>query len=60
MKKAFHLEYVELCRNCRGTGIDELTGWTCPTCEGSGRVLKKREGVVTIEPYRGQRPGAKR
>lgn len=56
MKKAFHLEYVELCGNCRGTGIDELTGWTCPICEGSGRVLKKREGVVTIEPYRGQRP----
>lgn len=58
MKRAFNLENVELCGNCRGTGIDELTGWKCPVCEGSGRVFKRREGVVTVEPYKGQRPKA--
>lgn len=51
----FHVEGIELCGACGGTGTDEITGWTCPVCEGTGRVHKVRKGTVTVEPYRGQK-----
>lgn len=57
MKTPFKFVRVELCGNCHGSGtVEEGTfrrkSYTCPTCEGSGRVVKTREGIVTIEPYR--------
>ena len=47
------VEMIELCRGCKGRGIDPTTGQRCETCEGSGRVRKIREIVTKIEPYHG-------
>ena len=46
------VEMIELCRGCKGHGIDHSTGQRCETCEGSGRVRKIREIVTKIEPHK--------
>ena len=46
-------EVIEICRGCKGYGIDRNTGLYCETCEGTGRVKKTREIVTKIEPYHG-------
>lgn len=54
MRQAFNNEKVELCGACQGTGVDE-TGRKCHVCDGTGRVYKKCEGTLTVEPYKGQK-----
>ena len=54
---------VELCRDCEGNGITcKFEPWdvlnqqpeeiTCPTCEGSGRVVVSKKIEVTVEPFK--------
>lgn len=55
---------VEVCRNCGGSGVvldtppfhphgreNEAIPRKCPVCVGSGRVRKRLEIKVTIEPF---------
>jgi hypothetical protein len=48
---------IDVCRNCGGTGLTSEAslfrdkGGTCPVCEGSGRVVKKKSVTLVIEPY---------
>ena len=58
--KNFSVEGIEICRNCKGTGVEEKpTGEKatieslCHVCNGSGRVKILRQGTVTVEPYKG-------
>lgn len=63
----FKYENIEICRKCAGKGEIDLNEnrlvpvfrpksaiCTCPTCKGSGRVLKKKTVTIEIEPYNGQ------
>lgn len=61
-QKNFLVEGIELCRNCKGTGIVDIVAGEkttisemCPTCQGSGRVKIVRQGSVIVEPYKGLR-----
>ena len=58
---------IEVCRNCKGTGIaytvpefhpygreDDPQPYECPVCRGSGRVKKTLNIEITIEPYPGK------
>ena len=53
---------IELCTNCKATGIEQVfivadkfrefpAHHTCPTCKGSGRVLISSQTITKIEPY---------
>ena len=55
MEKHFEYEKVEICRRCGGTGAlhTENGDVTCDLCAGTGRVIKKTQGSVTIRPYLG-------
>ena len=57
-------ESIEVCRNCKGTGVaytvpefhpygkeDDPQPYECPVCQGSGRVKKTLNIEITIEPY---------
>lgn len=59
-------ESIEVCRNCKGTGVaytvpefhpygkeDDPIPYKCPVCNGSGRVKKRLKIEITIEPYPG-------
>ena len=47
---------VALCRVCKGTGRvpgdEEGETYTCPQCEGSGRVTVSCEMTLDIRPYK--------
>lgn len=60
-------ESIEVCRNCKGTGVaytlpefhpygkeDAPEPYECPVCQGSGRVKKTLNIEITIEPYPGK------
>lgn len=60
-------ESIEVCRNCKGTGVaymvpkfhpygkeDDPQPYECPVCRGSGRVKKTSNIRITIEPYPGK------
>lgn len=55
-KRTFKQTKIEICRNCQGVGFVE-NGWNgqaqpvCEVCNGSGRIRKTIEGIVTVEPY---------
>jgi DnaJ-class molecular chaperone len=62
----YNKEFVELCRNCKGSGVEypvpefhahgrekEVQPHACPVCGGRGRVRKRVEVEVTIEPFTG-------
>lgn len=59
-------EFVDVCRNCKGSGIvypvpdfhphgkeQVPEPCECSVCNGSGRVKKKLDIEITIEPYTG-------
>jgi DnaJ-class molecular chaperone len=59
-------ESIEVCRNCKGTGVaytvpefhpygkeKDPEPFECPVCKGSGRVKKTLNIEITIEPYAG-------
>lgn len=63
----YEKESIEVCRNCKGTGIaytvpefhpygreDDPQPYECPVCRGSGRVKKTLNIEITIEPYPGK------
>lgn len=59
-EKKYRTEYpkeIEVCRNCQGRGktleysLFHGRGDTCPVCEGSGRIIKTKTVIITIEPY---------
>lgn len=63
----YEKESIEVCRNCKGTGIvytvpefhpygreDDPQPCECPVCRGSGRVKKTLNIEITIEPYPGK------
>ena len=55
---------VEICGECCGSGKIDTTklsadslqlavcGDTCPTCLGSGRVVKEKTVIIDIKPYK--------
>ena len=57
-------EAIEVCLNCGGTGeIDKtkpladnilyrLHENTCPVCEGSGRIIKKKIVIIDVKPFK--------
>lgn len=60
-------ESIEVCRNCKGTGVaytvqefhpcgkeDDPRPYECPVCRGSGRIKKTLNIEITIEPYPGK------
>lgn len=60
----YNKESIEVCRNCKGTGVaytvpelhpcgkeDDPQPYECPICRGSGRVKKTLNIKITIEPY---------
>lgn len=62
----FDKECIEICRNCKGTGVvytvpelhpyekeDDLEPDECLICKGSGRVKKMLNIEIAIEPYKG-------
>lgn len=69
----YEKESIEVCRNCKGTGIaytvpefhpygreDDPQPYECPVCRGSGRVKKTLNIEITIEPYPRQVRGIKK
>ena len=56
-------EVIEVCWNCGGTGeIDfsqpladnvlyRLHENTCPVCNGSGRIIKKKTVIIDVKPF---------
>lgn len=63
----YEKESIEVCRNCKGTGIaytvpefhpygreDDPQPYECPVCRGSGRVKKTLNIEITIEPHPGK------
>lgn len=61
MKKTRKFDYsrVEVCRECKGTGKKAVGDYStfpvygiCPVCNGSGHVVRRAEGTVTVEPYK--------
>ena len=57
----YRTQYVDVCRNCGGTGLIATTKTfiepqeaeiKCTVCDGSGRVFIRKEISVTIEPYK--------
>ena len=63
----YDTERIEVCRNCKGTGVaytepefhpygkeDDPQPYECPVCQGSGRVKKTLNIKITIEPYPGK------
>jgi len=66
-RKEFAYDKIELCRNCKGTGVaytvpefhpyrkeDDPQPYECSVCQGSGRVKKTLNIEITIEPYPGK------
>ena len=54
MTKPFDTELVALCRHCHGRGYafdEDGRKQTCPTCNGSGRVVRHSVGTLTVTPY---------
>lgn len=48
---------IALCRECHGTGFIRCIdgahiGFTCPQCEGSGRVMVSCKMTLDIRPYK--------
>lgn len=42
--------YVDVCRNCKGTGT--ISGSKCAVCQGTGRVVVSKEIHIKVEPYK--------
>jgi DnaJ-class molecular chaperone len=55
--RKYEKESIELCRNCKGSGVIRLykdgPPETCFICSGHGRVIKKVKIELSIEPYTG-------
>ena len=54
MTTPFDTELVALCRHCHGRGYafdEDGRKQTCPTCNGSGRVVRHSVGTLTVTPY---------
>lgn len=64
--RSYAKESIEVCRNCKGTGVaytvpefhpygkdDDPVPHECPVCNGSGRVRKTLKIEITIGPYPG-------
>ncbi|MDR2131000.1 MAG: hypothetical protein LBP56_07550 [Odoribacteraceae bacterium] len=63
-RRDYNRESVEVCRNCKGSGVVhgpaafhahgrevDPEAVECAVCKGSGRVRKSLAVRVTIEPY---------
>lgn len=50
-KPIINIENIEICRNCRGTGLLAYPHHVlqCGVCNGKGRVVVKKEIKITIE-----------
>jgi DnaJ-class molecular chaperone len=56
-ERTYEKERIEVCRNCHGAGLaptdDGQVSGKCPVCGGSGRIKKRVNIEITIEPYPG-------
>lgn len=65
--RTYNKTKVEVCRNCQGSGIvysrpefhpcgkeSDMESYECSVCAGSGRVEKKLDITITINPYCGE------
>ncbi len=59
--KHYILEYIDVCRNCNGSGFPSMESLhhskesnICTICKGSGRVVLKKEIKVELTPFKQQ------
>lgn len=47
-------EVIEVRLNCGGTGasITDSMDNTCPVCNGTGRVIKKKTVIIDVNPFK--------
>lgn len=47
-------EAIEVCLNCGGTGANFTDSMedTCPVCNGTGRVVKKKTVIIDVKPFK--------
>ncbi|MCR5050880.1 MAG: molecular chaperone DnaJ [Paludibacteraceae bacterium] len=44
-EKKIKVRKLVQCKDCNGTGSADGTSETCPTCKGSGRVIRQQRGI---------------
>ena len=47
-EKKIKVRKLVACGDCHGTGSQDGTTETCPTCKGSGRVIRQQRGIFVV------------